>query len=124
MLIEKGKYQFNRYIDQGAESIDRSLKGVFDYSQEENERRKQSVIDLNTSLSIESDSSQETDRNAVREVNIVKNVIDNWSDEFERVFKYYSSRNTGRDVEKILIHGGTTQIKGLVPISPRWSASR
>lgn len=115
VLIEKGKYQFNRYIDQGAESIDRSLKGVFDYSQEENERRKQSVIDLNTSLSIEPDSSQETDRNAVREVNIVKNVIDNWSDEFERVFKYYSSRNTGRDVEKILIHGGTTQIKGFGP---------
>lgn len=112
VLIEKGKYQFNRYIDQGAESIDRSLMGVFDYSEEENERRKQSVIDLATSFSIVSDASQGTDPAAQREVNIVKNVVDNWADEFERVFKYYSSRSTGKVVEKILIHGGTTQIKG------------
>jgi type IV pilus assembly protein PilM len=112
VLIEKGKYQFNRYIDQGAESIDRSLMGVFDYSEEENERRKQSVIDLATSFSIVSDTSQGTDPAAQREVNIVKNVVDNCADEFELVFKYYSSRSTGKVVEKILIHGGTTQIKG------------
>lgn len=112
VLMENGKYQFNRYIDQGSESIDRSLMGVFDYSEEENERKKQEVIDLNTSMSIVTESSQETDRVSLREVNIVKNVIDNWADELERVFKYYSSRSSGRDVNKILIHGGATQIKG------------
>jgi type IV pilus assembly protein PilM len=70
------------------------------------------VIDLSTSLSVTSEPSQDSERITLREVNIVKNIIDNWADEFERVFKYYTSRNTEKDVKKILIHGGVTQIKG------------
>lgn len=113
VLIENGKYQFNRYIDQGAAEIDRSLKSVFEYEAEDIERRKQDVLDLNTSFTVLTDSQQETDQLALREVNVVKNVVDNWSDELERVFKYYTSRSAGKSVQKILIHGGTAQIKGL-----------
>ena len=112
VLIENGRYQFNRYIDQGSESIDRTLMSVFDYTEEEIEQRKREAIDLTTSLSAAADPSQDFERTALREVNIVKNVLDNWADEFERVFKYYTSRNSGKDVKTILIHGGVTQIKG------------
>ncbi|MDD3194101.1 MAG: pilus assembly protein PilM [Oscillospiraceae bacterium] len=112
VLIENGRYQFNRYIDQGSESINRGLMSVFDYTAEESEQRKRDVIDLSTSLSVTSEPSQDSERITLREVNIVKNIIDNWADEFERVFKYYTSRNTEKDVKKILIHGGVTQIKG------------
>ncbi|NLF35272.1 MAG: pilus assembly protein PilM, partial [Clostridiales bacterium] len=44
--------------------------------------------------------------------NLVKGSLDNWADEFERVFKYYTSRNTEKEITKILIHGGVTHIKG------------
>ncbi len=112
VLIENGRYQFNRYIDQGSESIDRTLISVFDYSEEEIEQRKRDAIDLNTSLSATPEPSEDSERTALREVNIVKNIIDNWADEFERVFKYYTSRNSQKDVKKIFIHGGVTQVKG------------
>lgn len=112
VLIENGQYQFNRYIDQGSEGIDRGLMGAFHYSQEETEQRKQGAIDLSASLSITSGPAQEPDHIALQEVNLVKGSLDNWADEFERVFKYYTSRNTEKEITKILIHGGVTHIKG------------
>lgn len=113
ILMEDGRYQFNRYIDQGAANIDRSLMSVFEYTEEEIERRKRTDIDLSTSLSISAAAPQDTNQAVLREVNIVKNIIDNWADELERVFKYYTSRSGGKTVQKILIHGGTVQIRGV-----------
>lgn len=108
ILIEDGKYQFNRYITQGAESIDRSFMSVFGCSEEEIEQKKRSGIDLSASSSM----SDDPDQTALRDADIIKNVIDNWVDELDRVFKYYASRSREKPVQKILIHGGVTQIPG------------
>lgn len=112
VLIEDGKYQFNRYIGQGAANIDRSLISVFEYSEEEIERKKAEDIDLSISLPLSEASSQDPDQASLREANIVKDAIDNWSDELERVFKYYTSRSKGKTVQKIFVHGGASQVKG------------
>lgn len=112
ILMENGKYQFNRYIDQGANSIDRSLMSVFNYSEEETDRRKRGSIDLDTSTQIQPDAAEDPEQITLREINVVKNVIDNWADELERVFRYYSSRSEDKTVQKIFIHGNAAQIKG------------
>lgn len=112
ILIGDGKYQFNRYITQGAESIDRSFMSVFGYSEEEIEQKKRRGIDLSTSLSTSDDPHGSVDQAALRDADIIKNAIDNWVDELERVFKYYASRSKEKPVQKILIHGGVTQIPG------------
>lgn len=112
ILIKDGKYQFNRYITQGAESIDRSFMNVLGYSEEEIEQKKHNGIDLSTSLSMPDDPHGNVDGAVLRDADIIKNVIDNWVDELERVFKYYASRSKEKTVQKILIHGGVTQIAG------------
>ena len=110
ILVEDGKYQFNRYIGQGASNIDRSLISVFEYSEEEIERKKADDIDLNISLPLSDTPMQ--DQASLNEANIVKDMIDNWSDELERVFKYYTSRSKGKAIQKVFVHGGASQIKG------------
>jgi type IV pilus assembly protein PilM len=112
VLMANGVYQFNRYIPQGASSIDRNLMSFFDFSEEEIEQKKR-LIDLSISPSVADAVSTEMSEEALREANIVKNIVDNWINELERVFKYFISRNRGRAVQKILIHGGTAQMKGL-----------
>lgn len=113
VLMENGQYQFNRYIDQGAVNIDRSLMSVFDYTEGEVSEKKRNTIDLNSVASILPDASDSLDQITMREINVVKNIVDNWSDELERVFRYYASRRTNKTVQKIYIHGGAAQIKGI-----------
>ena len=113
ILMEDGKYQFNRYIDQGAINIDRSLKSVFNYSEEETDQKKFNDIDLNITASPLTDLYDSSDQVTLREINVVKNVVDSWANELERVFRYYSSRSPGKSVQEILIHGGAAQLKGI-----------
>lgn len=118
VLVEDGKYHFNRFISEGASSIDRSLMSFFDYTIEEVEKKKLITIDLTPSSMEGGDRGLEEIAAAGRgdeemhAVNMVKNVIDSWITELERVFKYYASRSMGNTVQKILIYGGTAQMEG------------
>lgn len=110
VLVEDGKYQFNRFISEGAASIDRSLMSFFDYTLEEVERKKLVGIDLTPSNFTNSIHSMGED--TMHATNMVKNVIDGWITEIDRIFKFYTSRSKGNTVQKILIYGGIAQMEG------------
>ena len=118
VLVEDGKYHFNRFISEGAASIDRSLMSYFDYTIEEVEKKKLISIDLTPVSSSSGDQGVDEiaagsqGEETMHVTNMVKNVIDGWVTELERVFKFYASRSMGNTVQKILIYGGTAQMEG------------
>ena len=44
---------------------------------------------------------------------VVREVVDSWFDEASRIIKYYKSKNTQNNIDKIYICGGSSNIKGL-----------
>jgi len=112
VLIENGKYQFNRYIGLGASNIDRQLMSFLNYSEEEIEQKKMTGI-FSDAFSGELHESSITDeQDTLRATNIIRNFVDNWIDELGLVFKYYTNKSKGRAIQKILIHGGMAQMEG------------
>ena len=118
-LFEDGNYHFNRFIPEGAASIDRSLMSFFDYTIEEVEKKKLISIDVTPSSSNTRTRGAEeiaatagTIEEELHAANMVKNVIDGWITELDRIFKFYASRSMGNTVQKILIYGGTAQMEG------------
>lgn len=118
VLVEDGKYHFNRFFSEGAASIDRSLMSFFDYTAEEVEKRKLINIDLTPASSINGDQEMRDNtvlnrrEETMHATNMAKNVIDGWITELDRIFKFYTSHSKGNIVQKILIYGGTAQMEG------------
>lgn len=110
VLVEDGKYHFNRFIAEGAASIDRSLMSFFGCTIDEVERLKLLNIDLTPSE--EQSGTKDQSEDTMHAVNMAKNVIDGWVMELERIFKFYAGRSLGNTVQKILIYGGTAQMQG------------
>ena len=44
---------------------------------------------------------------------VVREVVDSWFDEASRIIKYYKSKNTQNNIDKIYLCGGSSNIKGL-----------
>lgn len=44
---------------------------------------------------------------------VVREVVDSWFDEANRIIKYYKSKNTQNNIDKIYLCGGSSNIKGL-----------
>lgn len=110
VLVEDGRYHFNRIIPEGAANIDRSLMSLFDYPMDEVEKLKILNVDL-TPSGMPADN-KEMNEDIMQAVNMIKNVIDSWVTELERIFKFYASRSMGNTVQKIYIYGGTAQMEG------------
>ena len=113
VIIENGTYQFNRYIELGSVNIDENLKRILKYPQEKIEQCKRIGFDLNPASSAPVSPLSPESEQAVRESNLIKNAVDSWAEELERVFKYYFTRSSGKSIEKILLHGGGSLIPGL-----------
>ncbi len=113
IMLNNGKYKFNRLIHDGGAGIDRSLAGFFNYTEEEIERRKAYDIDLSQSSALVSDYT-ESDDILWRETNAVKRVVDNWIIDIKRLFTYYNNINHNK-IEKVMVYGGTANMKGFIP---------
>lgn len=113
VIFDKGQFKFNRLISQGAETIDHNLMSFLDYKKREAEERKIQLVDLGEVYTLDEAQLQMLDEETLRVRNIVKNVVDTWINEIERVFKFHTTRSTGNIIDKIYIYGGTSQMEGL-----------
>ena len=114
IVFENGHYKFNRSINLGARNIDSNLANFMDITYEEAERYKMEIEDLNQALDIEGELDQDEEAaRKLRVLNIVRNSVDSWIEEIERIFKYYTTRSIGNTIDAIYLYGGTAEMKGL-----------
>lgn len=113
VIFDKGQYKFSRLITQGSEAVDHSLISFLDYTKREAEEKKISLVDISEIYSPEEAQLMMLDEETLRVRNIVKNVVDSWINEIERVFKFHTTRSTGNVIDKIYIYGGASQMEGL-----------
>jgi len=113
VMFDKGQYKFNRLITQGSEAIDHNLISFLDYTKREAEEKKITLVDISEVYTQEEAHLLMLDEETMRIRNIVKNVVDTWINEIERIFKFHTTRSTGNAIDKIYIYGGASQMEGL-----------
>lgn len=115
IVLENGKYKFNRFVNLGARNIDHNLANFMDVTFEEAEKLKLSIVDLNKDMDYDDTSLTHNEEMAtqMRVINIVRNTVDSWVDDIERIFKYYTTRGTGNVIDAIYLYGGSAQMRGL-----------
>lgn len=113
VMFDKGQYKFNRLISQGSEAIDQSLISFLDYTKHEAEEKKIALVDISEVFNQEEAQLLLQDEETMRVRNIVKNVVDSWINEIERVFKFYTTRSAGNAIDKIYLYGGASKMEGL-----------
>ncbi|SES71354.1 type IV pilus assembly protein PilM [Natronincola peptidivorans] len=125
-LIEKGVYKFNRLLNMGGWDIDINLYNFLGVPLGDAESKKAEIRDINEGIhnfaaATSGDILEDTERlvldNETRQIsdnsrfiNIVKRSIDNWIEEIEKVFKYYTTRSTGNTIDAIYIYGGSGKL--------------
>ncbi|AOY77049.1 type IV pilus assembly protein PilM [Clostridium formicaceticum] len=117
IIIENGIYKFNRMIDLGAGDMDTVIANYLNLDLKEVEEQKLALKSVfagmeeaavsNEPISLEKSSALEMT------LDVIKSTLDNWIDEINRVFKYYTSRSAGNRIDGIFIYGGNTGFKGL-----------
>lgn len=115
IVMENGKYKFNRFVNLGARNIDHNLANFMDVTFEEAEKLKLSITDLNRDIEFDEARMNHDDDTAtqMRVLNIVRNTVDSWVDDIERIFKYYTTRGAGNSIDAIYLYGGSSQMRGL-----------
>ena len=104
IIIERGNFKFNRLIDFGGKNIDTNIANSFNLSVEESEEKRLEI----RGLGIEDENLS---LNLVKEV--IENTIDNLYTEIEKIFKFYTSRTLGNEIERIYLYGSTSNTVGL-----------
>lgn len=100
-IFRNSKVDFTRIIKFGGNTINNALSEKLNISikaTESTKREKANLIDISE----------------VDEINMtVKDSIDDFLDELQRVLQFYVNRSSGVQIDKVIIYGGTSNIKGL-----------
>lgn len=113
-LFEKGVFKFNRLLRLGAGEFDRILVHNLDIDPAEAESRKKKTSILAIQKAKLEDITDESDVKST----VIKETlsyINECADEIEKVFKYYTSRNTDNKIDQIYLFGGGAQFKEIAP---------
>jgi type IV pilus assembly protein PilM len=95
--------QVSRVVEIGGKYIDQNIINMLDYSIDELEEKKKSIVDINEQ------NEECTDYN--RLVNIARNSLESLMERIEIVFRYYKTREIGNEINLVLLHGGLSNIK-------------
>lgn len=101
-IIDKDILRFNRLLTVGGKEIDLNIANNLDLSLEE--ARK---IKLEDGI-----SKLESTPSFVIE-DVISSCIDNWLEEIQRIFKFYTSRSPENKVDKIYLCGGHANLKNI-----------
>jgi type IV pilus assembly protein PilM len=112
VMFDRGQYKFNRLITQGADAIDHNLMSFMDYTKREAEEKKLDLVDLAEIFNPDDTTMPLIDEETLRVRNIVKNVVDTWINEIERIFKFHTTRSAGNTIDKVYIYGGSSNMEG------------
>ncbi|MBC2419942.1 type IV pilus assembly protein PilM [Clostridium beijerinckii] len=97
-IYKDGQLDFTRIIKDGGNNIDEILLEKIGVSNEVTSFKQKN---LNLSDELESINIQ------------VKYVVDEWMDKIEKIIQFYKNRNMGNEVNKIIIFGGSSKIRGM-----------
>jgi len=103
-IMDKHISKFNRLLTVGGKEIDLNIANNFNFSLEEAEK-------------IKCEQSSFKDENAsslyfaIEEV--ISGCIDNWLEEIQRIFKFYTSRSPENKIDKIYLYGGHANLKNI-----------
>ncbi|WP_143316168.1 type IV pilus assembly protein PilM [Clostridium sp. HBUAS56017] len=100
-IIKNDKVDFNRIIKFGGNNINNALNEKLNISIKGTESAK-----IQKSSLLEEDEYDEFNQ-------VVRDSIDDFLDEFQRVLQFYNNKSGGNPVDKIFIYGGTANLKGL-----------
>ena len=103
-IYKNGKLEFTRIIKSGGSNIDVLLSKEIKVSVRDAEIEKK-----NKGYLVEAVSEGSQDLVNV----IVKEVVDEWLSELERIIQFYKNKKVGNTIEKIYLYGGSSNIRGI-----------
>lgn len=105
-IISDGILEFTRNLMGGGNYLDANIASQLQISEEEAEDKKIKLCNLKNDF-LEKDYE-------IGQVNTsVKIVIDRWNGEILRMLEYFRNKNRDKLINKLYIHGGTSNIKGI-----------
>lgn len=104
-IISKGINNFSRIVNIGGKNIDTSIAKRLGLSLEAAELKKINECDLTMNLNIEANEENVN--------SIIKNIVDVWIQEINRILQYYRNKSQGNRIDSIYLHGGSSKLKGI-----------
>lgn len=101
-IYKNGKLEFTRIIKSGGSNIDMLLSKELNISVKDAEIEKK-----NKGYLVEDGEQQDL-------VNVaIKESVDEWLSELERIIQFYKNKKIGNTIEKIYLYGGSSNIRGI-----------
>lgn len=101
VIVENGIYRFSRLIEVSGKDINKDLEEKLNIPQDEVER-----IKVNIGSVLTDDSNEQLD--SIKSV--IQGSLSELCDEVERIFRYHTSRSTGKNIDGIYIYGATSRM--------------
>ncbi|MBU5317384.1 pilus assembly protein PilM [Clostridium bornimense] len=99
-IYKNEKLDFTRILKIGGNEIDYALKNKCNIPQNIFERVKFQEVNL---IDLEEEGPSA----------VVRDIIEKWTSEIDRIFKFYKSRDIGNKIDRIFIYGGVSKTKGI-----------
>lgn len=104
-IITKGATKFSRLVPLGGSDIDIEIANSFNIEMKHAEKKKieEGTLDTSNSGSISEGLFND----------IIKKSVDHWIEEIQRMFQYFTSRDTNNRIDEIYLHGGSSELTGM-----------
>jgi type IV pilus assembly protein PilM len=99
-IISKSKLDFSRLISFGGWNIDTSAANYYTLSYDKAEEKKIKEFRITGGFQSSADDK-------------LKSVIDQWINEIQKVFQFYSSKGVDSKIDALYLHGGSSNLAGL-----------
>ncbi|CDM67704.1 type IV pilus assembly protein PilM [Clostridium bornimense] len=99
-IYKDEKLDFTRILKLGGNEIDEALKNKCNIPQNAFERVKFQEVNL---IDLEEEGPSA----------VVRDIIEKWTSEIDRIFKFYKSKDIGNKIDRIFIYGGISKTKGI-----------
>jgi len=114
-IISNGILEFTRILPGGGSYLDANIGSEFSVGEKEAENKKimygnlSGDVDLfKEGLTVNEDFFEAETINAS-----IRLVLDRWNNEINRMLEYFRNRFKDRSISKIMIYGGTSELKGM-----------
>ena len=118
VILENEVYRFSRMIDLGARNIDMVIANYLNIDLADIADYKYTMQDIlldRDEVAVSDDMEEHEIQSPMNDIiiDVLKSNIENWIEEINHVFKYYTSRRPTNRIDGILIYGGITALNGL-----------
>ncbi len=104
-IVANGATRFSRLITLGGNDIDINIANSFNLDMKHAEDKKEKEGSLSKAARSDTLDSMIND--------MIKFSVDRWIEEIQRMFQYYTSRDTHNRINSILLYGGSSSLDGL-----------